>query len=54
MPDSDSLDETLVAGSTGATRQNSDDESSDQDSIEMTSYQTRPQSPVDFTRVDPV
>lgn len=31
-----------------------DDDSSDQDSIELTNYQGRPQSPIDFTRPYPI
>jgi hypothetical protein len=54
MRDGDSLDETLTAGSTTQARPKSDDDSSDEDSIEMTSYRNRPQSPVDFTRTNAV
>lgn len=50
----ESLDKTLTAGSTEAPGQKVDDDSSDEDSIEMTDYRTRPQSPVDFTRSNAV
>jgi hypothetical protein len=46
----DSLDKTLTAGSAQALGQKADDDSSDEESIEMTNYRVRPQSPVDFTR----
>ena len=49
----DSLDNTLTAGSQGL-GQKADEEESDEESIEMTDYRARPQSPVDFTRLNAV
>jgi hypothetical protein len=50
----DSLGKTLTAGSAQALGQKAYDEESDQESIEMTNYRVRPQSPVDFTRSNAV
>jgi hypothetical protein len=50
----DSLDKTLTAGRAQALGQKADDQESDEESIEMTNYRVRPQSPVDFTRSNAV
>lgn len=44
-----SLEDALIARSTKTLTQKGDDDPSDEDSIEMTNYRARPQSPVDFT-----
>lgn len=49
---SEMFDETLTAGTWGATGRKVDDDV--KDSIELTNYSVRPQSPVDFTRTNAV
>ncbi|KXX73951.1 hypothetical protein MMYC01_208728 [Madurella mycetomatis] len=46
--------QTLGHGSSAVIVPKSDDDSSDEDSIELANYQGRPQSPIDFTRPYPI